>query len=181
VEDNHFRESISGGGANEGRDDHRARERAYGEHLERLLIMRHCRRSRGKPDPLSARGAFFQWAGTCRIRSTKIDPTGVARREARHIPTGRCGATERVGPRGEGVRSAARCATTAPYGCRLPVSTPARPREGGDLVGRAGGVHRAVAESTGRRRRASEGVLEPVLVVALGVSSRACAPRLSVR
>lgn len=74
--------------------DHRAREaRLRLEHLERLLIMHALPTGSWVSRVLFRReGRFFSGA-RMPDRSTKIDPTGVRRREARHIPSGHCGAT----------------------------------------------------------------------------------------
>jgi hypothetical protein len=75
--------------------DQRAREaRLRLEHLERLLIMRALPAPSWVGRILYRReGRFFSGGGHMLDRSTKIDPTGVRHREARHIPPGLCGAT----------------------------------------------------------------------------------------
>jgi hypothetical protein len=93
--------------------DHRAREaRLRLEHLERLLIMRALPAGSWVSRILFRReGRFFSGAHTL-DRSTKIDPAGVRRREARHIPAGLFGATSGLalavrGAIGGAVRNAA--------------------------------------------------------------------------
>jgi hypothetical protein len=63
------------------------------EHLERLLIMRALPTGSWVSRILFRReGRFFSGA-RMPDRSTRVDPTGVRRREARHIPPWLCGAT----------------------------------------------------------------------------------------
>ena len=74
--------------------DHHAREaRLRLEHLERLLIMRALPMRSWVSRILYRREGRFFSGGRMLDRSTKIDPTGVRHREARHLPTGLCGAT----------------------------------------------------------------------------------------
>jgi len=74
--------------------DHRAREaRLRLEHLERLLIMRARPARSWVSRILYRREARFFGGARLLGRSTKIDPTGFRRREARHIPAGLCRAT----------------------------------------------------------------------------------------
>ena len=74
--------------------DHRAREaRLRLEHLERLLIMRALPAQSWVSRIVFRREGRFSSGARMLDRSTKIDPTGLRRREARHIPTGLCGAT----------------------------------------------------------------------------------------
>jgi len=98
----------------------------------------------GKPDPLS-REAFFQWPG----HAGPIDENRSDRVRRRERAIFRLGAAARRAgwPRGEGYDRGTVRTTAAVWECRLPVSTPARPAGGGDLVGERVEVHRAVAES----------------------------------
>jgi hypothetical protein len=74
--------------------DHRAREaRLRLEHLERLLKMRTLPAQSWVSRILYRREGRFFSGGRMPDRSTKIDPTGERRREARHFPAALCGAT----------------------------------------------------------------------------------------
>ena len=95
--------------------DHRAREaRLRLEHLERLLIMRALPAQSWLSRILFRReGRSFSGA-RMPDRSTKIDRTGVRRREARHIPTRLCGAASGLALAVRGAIGDTVC-TAAPY------------------------------------------------------------------